>query len=228
MSKETIELMVEAGKATAGAQIGQSLGPLVINIQDILSKINEKTSSFSGMKVPVKIIIENDDKSFEISVGTPPISELIKKELNLEKGAGEPNKNKLANIGIEQVIKIAKMKQDSMIINNFKAAVKSVVGSCNSIGILVEGKTAKEINNKIDAGSFDEEINTQKIELSKEKKQKLEQQFADIQDKIQKELEKEKAKEEEKKEGEVEPSKEEEEEEKKEGEEAPKEEENKK
>jgi len=228
MSKETVEVMVEGGKASAGAQMGQALGPLGIDIQSILSKINEKTSSFSGMKVPVKINVDTETKEFDITVGTPPISELIKKELNLEKGAGQPNKEKLANIAIEQIIKIAKMKQDSMIINNFKSAVKSVIGSCNSLGILIEGKTAKEINNKIDAGSFDEEINAQKTELSEEKKQKLEQQFADIQIKIQEKLEKEKAEEapkeevkegeEEKKEGEV-----------KEGEEeAPKEKENKK
>lgn len=196
MNKETIEVMVEGGKATAGAQMGQSLGPLGVDIPKILAKINEKTSSFSGMKVPVKIIVNTSTKEFEISIGTPPISELIKKEIGVEKGAGEPDKNKIANLSIEQVIKIAKMKQDSMVINNFKSAVKSVVGSCNSMGVLVEGKSAKEINNKINAGKFDEEINSGKTELTQQKKIKLEQQLKDIQEKIKKEIEKAKAEEE--------------------------------
>src|SRR3989344_7971926 len=115
MSKETVEVMVEGGKAATGAQMGQALGPLKVNIQEILKKINEKTSSFSGMKVPIKIIIDLDTKDFEIIVGTPPISELIKNKTSAEKGSGEPNKIKIANFAIEQVIKIAKMKQDSMV-----------------------------------------------------------------------------------------------------------------
>ena len=190
MSKETVEILVEGGKATAGAQMGQSLGPLGINISDVLGKINEKTSSFKGMKVPVKVIVDKDTKKFDLEIGTPPVAELIKKELNIKKASPEPNKQKIANISIEQVIKIAKMKQDSMFINSLKSAVKSIIGSCNSLGVLIEGKTAKEINEDINNSLFDKEISEEKTEPSEAKKKKLLIQLAEVQKKLKKELEK--------------------------------------
>ena len=199
MSKETVEVMVEGGKAVANATIAQPLAPLKVNIQEILKKINEKTSSFSGIKVPVKIIVDTDTKDFKIIVGIPPISELIKNESSAEKGSGEPNKIKIANFAIEQVIKIAKMKQDSMVVNNFKSAVKCVVGSCSAMGVLIEGEIAKNVNKKIDSGLFDKEINAGKTDLDKEKKKALDEQLNEINAKIQKEIERLKAEEEAKK-----------------------------
>jgi large subunit ribosomal protein L11 len=175
--KETIEILVEGGKAKADASMAQKLGPMKINIQDVLNHINEKTDSFKGMKVPVKVIIDPETKEFEISIGTPPISELIKKELNLQKGSSFPNKDKIANIGIEQAIKIAKMKESSILHNSLKAVVKTVVGSCNSLGILVEGKESKDTNKVIDEGAYDKEINEIKTEVSNEKKKVLQEQL---------------------------------------------------
>lgn len=171
--KETIEILVEGGKAKADASMSQRLGPMKINIQDVLKTINEKTESFKGMKVPVKIEVNPEDKSFEISVGSPPVSELIKKELGLQKGSSFPNKDKVANMGIEQVIKIAKMKESDILHNSLKAVVKTVIGSCNALGILVEGKESRDINKEIDEGKFDKDINDNKTEISEEKKNKL-------------------------------------------------------
>lgn len=190
MSRETIDLMIEGGQAKAGASIAQPLSPLGINIQDVIKRINEKTSSFNGMKVPVKVIVETEDKTFDLKVGTPPISELIKKEIGIEKGSGTPNINKVGNLAVEQVIKLAKMKQDSLLFNNFKSAVKSVIGSCNSLGVLIEGKSAREINLEIDSGDYDSIINAQKTEVSKEKQNLLNQQLKEIQERIKRELEK--------------------------------------
>ncbi|QQG39061.1 MAG: 50S ribosomal protein L11 [Candidatus Woesearchaeota archaeon] len=177
MSKETIELMVEGGKAVAGAQMGQSLGPLKINISEVIQKINTKTAAFKGMKVPVKVIVETETKNIDLEVGTPPTSELIKKELALEKGSGTPNIDLKGNLAIEEVIKIALMKKDSMLVNSLKAAVKNVTGSCNSLGVLIEGKNSKDINKDIDAGLYDKEIKAQKTEVSGEKKTKLKEQL---------------------------------------------------
>src|SRR3989338_11533302 len=158
--KETIEILIEGGKAKADASLAQKLGPMRINLQEVLKVINEKTHSFSGMRVPVKVIVDPETKDFEISIGTPPISELIKKELNLQKGSSFPNKDKVANIGIEQAIKIAKMKESSIIHNSFKSVVKTVIGSCNSLGILIESKEAKDIIKEINEGKYDKEINS--------------------------------------------------------------------
>src|SRR3989344_5534972 len=171
--KETIEMLVDGGKAKADASVAQKLGPMKINVQEVLKVVNEKTSSFNGMKVPVKLIVDTETKEFEISIGTPPISELIKKELELQKGSSFPNKDKVANIGIEQVIKIAKMKESSILHNSMKSVVKTVIGSCNALGILVEGEEARDINKEIDNGKYDKEIKEERKEVSEDKKKRL-------------------------------------------------------
>jgi large subunit ribosomal protein L11 len=220
MSKEKIDLMVEGGKAAMGPAVAQKLGPLKINMGDVLKKVNEKTSAFKGMQVPVKLTVDTETKEVEVEVGTPPTCELIKKELKLEKGSGEPNKKKVANMSIEQVIKVAKMKQESFFTNNLKSAVKCVIGSANSLGILVEGKTGEELVPKINGGKFKEEIEKGETETSPEKAKNLDLQLKQRQIELDKEFAKlEAAKEEEKKE---EPKEEEKKEEPKEGE-APKE-----
>lgn len=197
MSKEKIDMIVEGGRASPNPSISQKLGPLKINISEVMQKINEKTSSFKGIKVPVKIIVDTATKDYDIAVGSPPTSELIKKELSLEKGSGEPNKNKIANISIEQIIKIAKMKKDSMFANTLKSAVKGVAGSCSSLGILIEGKNGSEINKDIDSGLYDSLIQSEKTDLSPEKAEMLKIQLAEVQERLKKEIEKLKKEEEE-------------------------------
>ena len=80
MSKEKVDVMVEGGKASAGAAMGQAFGPLGVDMKAILDKINEKTAEFKGMKIPVTVIVDTETKEFELEIGTPPVSELIKKE----------------------------------------------------------------------------------------------------------------------------------------------------
>ena len=100
----------------------------------IVNKINELTKDFGGMKVPVKIIVNVDTKEFEVEVGTPTTSALIVKELGIEKGSGDPGKQKVGNLTIQQVIKIAKMKRQELLAKNLKKAAKEVLGSCVSMG----------------------------------------------------------------------------------------------
>jgi large subunit ribosomal protein L11 len=180
MSKETVDVIVEGGKASAGAAMGKAFGPLGVNLQEILEQINEKTQDFKGMKVPVKVTVETDDKSFEVEVGSPSVSELIKTEINLKKGSGEQAKVKVGNLAIEQIIKIAKMKKDSMLANNLKSAVKMVLGSCQSLGIMVESKDAKEVSTDVAEGKYDKEIDEIKTEASPEKLQKLNEAFKEV------------------------------------------------
>ena len=175
MPKEKVEVLVEGGKATAAPPVGSSLGPLGVNIGQVVSDINKKTSSFAGMQVPVKIIVDTDTKTFEITIGTPPTSGLIKKEANLEKGSGKAKHEMVADILIEQVIKIAKMKETATLGKSLKEKVKEVIGTCQSMGILVEGKPAKETLRDIEAGLFDEEIRLEKTELTAEELAKLEE-----------------------------------------------------
>lgn len=170
---EKIEALVEGGKATAGPPLGPALGPMGINIGAVIKEINEKTKDFAGMKVPVTVIIEG--KTFKIKVGTPPVSAMIKKEAKVEKLSSRPKDEKVADIKIEQVIKIAKNKRDSMNSSEIKSCVKQVVGSCLSCGILVEGKDPKEVLKEIDEGKYEEEIRLEKTELTAEEMKELEE-----------------------------------------------------
>ncbi len=137
MATQTVESLVSGGKATAAPPLGPALGPLGVNIGQVVADINKKTSMFNGMQVPVKVRVDMDTKKFEISVGTPPASSLILKEAGVEKGSGNPKTDKVADVVIEQIIKIAKMKEESMLSKSLKASVKTVIGSCNSSGILL-------------------------------------------------------------------------------------------
>ncbi len=176
-----IKLLIEAGDMKPGPAIGQQLGPLGVNIGQVISKVNEATSNFKGMKVPVELDINPKTKNFSVEVSSPPVSELLKKEISIEKGSKEAGKTSVGNLAIEQIIKVAKTKQPGMIVSSFKAAVKSVVGSCQSLGILIENKNAKQVQEEIDSGNYDKEIKSQNTEISPDKKEKLEKFFSVVQ-----------------------------------------------
>jgi large subunit ribosomal protein L11 len=175
MGKEKVESLVPGGKATAAPPLGPALGPLKVNIGEVVKAINEKTKEFDGMQVPVKVIIDTDTKEFEIEVGTPPASELILKEAKAEKGAGNPKMDKIADLRIEQIIKVAKMKESSLLGKDLKARIKEVIGTCNSMGVLVEGVPAVQAIGQVNDGVFDEEIKSEKTELSADELKELEE-----------------------------------------------------
>ncbi len=168
MAKESVDILVEGGKASAAPPLGPALGPLGINIGQVVADINQKTADFKGMKVPVKVTVDKDTREFEISIGTPPTAELIKKEAGLKKASGNPVSEKVADLKIEQIIKVAKMKQDSLLGKNMFSKVKEVCGTCDSMGVMVEGKAARETIADINKGSFKEKIESGKTELTAE------------------------------------------------------------
>ena len=155
---DTVEVLVEGGRATPGQPLGPALGPLGVNIPKIVAEINNKTRAFDGMKVPVKIIIDSKTKNFDIKVGTPPTSSLISKELGVEKGSGSPKASKVGNLSIAQAIKIAEMKGDSLMGKDLKMRVMEVVGTCTSMGVTIEGMEPKAARNEILAGKFDQQL----------------------------------------------------------------------
>jgi large subunit ribosomal protein L11 len=153
---ETIEALVDGGKATAGPPLGPALGPLGVNIGEVIGTINAKTKAFAGMKVPIKVIVDPATKKFEIKVGTPPTSALIVKELGIAKGSGSTRVDKVGNLTMEQAMKVAEMKQDSLLGKTVKERVLEITGTCVSMGINIEGKTAKEMQKLIHDGEYDE------------------------------------------------------------------------
>ncbi len=197
-----IKLLVEGGDMKPGPAVSQKLGPLGINIGKVIQEVNSSTSGFKGLKVPVELDVDAKTKTFSVKIFSPPVSELIKKELGIEKASGEQSKLKVGNLAIEQVIKIAKTKSPSMLAKNLKSAVKSVVGSCVSLGVLVESEEPKKVEEQIISGKYDKEIEEGKTEASEEKLQKLKEYFEQIREKeeaVIKKEEEEKAAEEEKK-----------------------------
>lgn len=154
--KKVVETLVSGGQATAGPPLGPALGPLGVNVLAIVNKINEVTKKYSGMKVPVKIIVDAETKEFEVSVGTPTTSALIVSELGIEKGSGAPKTEKVGNLSLAQIIRIAKMKGGKLLARSLRAAVKEVLGSCVSMGATVEDKDPREVQREIDEGKHDE------------------------------------------------------------------------
>jgi large subunit ribosomal protein L11 len=152
---EKVEVLVDGGKATPGPPIGPALGPLGVNVVEIVKAVNEKTKAFAGMKVPVKILIDPKTKAYEIEVGTPPTSALILKELGIEKGSGSTKATKVGNLTAEQVLKIAEMKKDSLLGKTKRERFIEVVGTCVSMGVTIDGKDPRLVNKEVAAGKYD-------------------------------------------------------------------------
>lgn len=154
---DTVEALVDGGRASAGPPLGPALGPKGVNIGQVIAKINEKTKAFDGMKVPVKILI-NDDKTFDVKVGTPPVSALIKGELGVESGAHNARTEKVGNLTLDQAKKIADMKGDDLLGATMKARVLEVAGACVAIGVTIDGKGPKDFTKAVKAGEYDSQF----------------------------------------------------------------------
>lgn len=184
MAKETVEVLISGGKASAAPPLGPQLGPIGVNIGQVVAEINKKTESFKGMQVPVKVIVDSDTKEFDIEIGTPPAAALIKKEAGVDKGASNPVTEKVADLKIEQILKIAKMKESNLLGKDNFSMVKEIIGTCQSMGILVEGKPAHETIEDINNGAFAEKIKSGKTELSAEELKALEEEKKRLQEEM--------------------------------------------
>lgn len=153
--KKVVEVIINGGQATAAPPLGPALGPLGVNIVAIVNKINEATKEYAGMKVPVKISVDTEDKTFEVSVGTPTASALIVAELKIEKGSGTPNTAKVGDLSMEQMVRIAKIKAPQLLASTVKDATKELLGTCVSMGVTVDGKDPRDVQKDIDAGTYD-------------------------------------------------------------------------
>ena len=120
----------------------------------IVNRINELTKSYAGMKVPVKVLVDVDDKSFDVEIGTPTTSALIVKELGVEKGSGTPKATKVGNLSLEQIVKLAGMKRPDSYAKTVIAAVKEVAGACVSMGVTIDSKEPKEFIKDLDKGVY--------------------------------------------------------------------------
>ncbi len=156
--KTTINTLVEGGQASAGPPLGPELGPLPTDVGEVVSEINQKTSDFEGMEVPVDVIVDEDTGDFEVEVGKPPAAQLIFDELGIDSGSGEPNTNKVADMEFETACKVARMKASDLLAMDLRGAVKEIIGSADSAGITVDGKDARQVQQEIEDGKYDDRL----------------------------------------------------------------------
>ncbi len=158
MAEQSVEVLIQGGKATAAPPLGPALGPMGVNIGQVVADINKKTADFKGMQVPVTVTVDTKTKAYTISIGTPPASALIKQEANVKAGSGTTGSQIVGNITLEQVVKIARMKEDSLLGKNLMMRAREIIGTCQSIGISIEGKKAQEMLRELADGKHAEKI----------------------------------------------------------------------
>ena len=138
-----IKLHVPGGQANPAPPVGPALGQHGVNIMEFCKQFNAKTQDKQGLTIPVEITVYAD-RSFTFITKTPPASVLIAKALNLAKGSGMPNKEKVGTISRKQLEDIAKMKMPDLNTTNLESAVRMIAGTARSMGVVVQGQEQKE------------------------------------------------------------------------------------
>ena len=129
-----IKLQIPAGSANPAPPVGPALGQHGVNIQQFCQQFNEATAKMAGDIIPVEITIY-EDRSFDFKLKTPPASDLLKKAAGIEKGAGDPLKNKVGKVSKAQIREIAEKKMADLNANDVEAAMKIIEGTARSMGI---------------------------------------------------------------------------------------------
>ena len=155
MATQKIEILIEGGKATAAPPLGPALGPTGVNIGQVVADINKKTADFKGMQVPVIVEVDSSTKTYTITLGTPPAAALLKKEAGVDKGSGNPKTTLVGNLNMDQIVKIARMKEDALTGKDLKLKAKEIIGTARSMGLKVEDMNGKDAIEAVEAGKFD-------------------------------------------------------------------------
>ena|SRR3989338_2131999 len=132
-----IKLQIDAGKANPAPPIGPALGQHGVNIMAFCKEYNEKTKDKVGQIIPVVINVY-EDRSFSFIMKTPPVSDMIKKKIKIEKGSGVPNRDKVGVLSLQQVEEIAKDKMPDLNALDIKAAMNIIMGTARSMGVTIE------------------------------------------------------------------------------------------
>jgi len=131
-----VKLQIPAGRANPAPPVGTALGPQGINIMAFCKEFNSRTQNQDGIILPVEVTIFAD-KSFTFILKTPPAAVLLKKEVGIEKGSGQPNRNKVGTVTRAQVRKIAELKMPDLNCDSIESAMAMVAGAARSMGLEV-------------------------------------------------------------------------------------------
>jgi large subunit ribosomal protein L11 len=158
MVEKTFNFIVNGGEATGGPPIGPALGPLGVNIMAIVAKINEETSEYKGVPIPVDVTIDTDTRAFTVKVGMLSTFALITQALGIQKGSQTPNTDFVGDLTFDQLLNIAQRKSGGILAATVKSAVREIVGSCQSMGVTIDGQPARDVQAMIGAGDYDSRL----------------------------------------------------------------------
>lgn len=142
---DEVSVLVEGGKASAGPPLGPALGPLGVNVVQVVAKINEETKQFAGMRVPVVVKVDAATRSFTLVVGRPPVAALLLKEAGKEKGSGKPKTETVGDVSLDAVRRIAEAKGEDLHGRTIEEKVNQVIGTCVSLGLTVGGEDPRAV-----------------------------------------------------------------------------------
>ena len=142
---DEVSVLVEGGKAAAGAQLGSALGPLGVNVGQVVQQINEQTKGFAGMRVPVVIRVDPATRQFTLVVGRPPVAALLLKEVGKESGSGKSKSEVIGDVSLEAVRSIAEAKGADLHGRSVEEKMNQVIGTCVSMGITVGGEDPRAL-----------------------------------------------------------------------------------
>ena len=142
---DEVSVLVEGGKATPGNPLGPALGPLGVNVVQVVAQINEQTKGFAGMRVPVLIKVDPATRAFTLVVGRPPVAALLLKEAGREKGSGKAKTETVGDVKMAAVQRIAEAKGDDLFGKGPEQKVNQVLGTCVSMGLTVDGQDPRAL-----------------------------------------------------------------------------------
>ncbi len=158
MVEKKFNFIVPGGGATGGPPIGPALGPMGVNIMQIVAEINKQTGDYKGTPVPVDVLIDTDSKEFKVKVGMLSTFALLTQAAGITKGSGTPHSAKVGDLAFDQLVTVAKKKKAGLYAASLKTAVREVLGTCVSMGVTVDGKPAKDVEAQIKGGEYDAQL----------------------------------------------------------------------
>jgi large subunit ribosomal protein L11 len=129
-----------------------------VNIMQIVADINKQTGDYKGTPVPVDVFIDTDTREFKVKVGMLSTFALLTQAAGVSKGSGTPHSAKVGDLSFEQLVSVARKKKAGLYAASIKAAAREVLGTCVSMGVTVDGKSPKEVQELIKSGAYDAQL----------------------------------------------------------------------
>ena len=151
-----IRAKVQGGKAAPTPPLGPAISQYGLDVNEVINKINELTKKFEGLEVTVNIYVNTETKEYKIEVKSPTTTSLLLKFAGASSPSGDPAHQKVGDVSLKDIIRIAIMKKNDLTAKSLKAAVKTILSSAATIGVTVNGKEPKDIVREIEKGLHDD------------------------------------------------------------------------